>query len=248
MKTSLTGVACAIVLSSVASISNASLESRLDGKAFYDTELNVTWLADANLAASQSFGLLRNNYSSDAYNHVYFISTSGDLTWSSAHQWIGAMNKNNYLGFNDWRLPNMIDGGLPGCYDYSYNGTECGFNVDTATGELAHLFYDVLGNKAFYDASGAGPQAGWGLVNKGPFINLQSGQYWYDQEYGGPGGGLAWDFSFQTGDQRMDTYNGGGYALVLRTGDITPLSVPATAWLFGSGLLGLLGMARCKTS
>ncbi len=49
----------------------------------------------------------------------------------------------------------------------AFEGTDCGYNVDTSTGEMASLFYDTLGNIAFYDTSGNGPQAGWGLPTQG---------------------------------------------------------------------------------
>lgn len=38
----------AVLMVSFAKNANASLEPRLGGKAFYDTELNITWLAGAN--------------------------------------------------------------------------------------------------------------------------------------------------------------------------------------------------------
>ena len=51
----------------------------------------------------------------------------------------------------------MTDRGVPGCFtpDYAYTGTECGFNVDTSTGEMAHMHYNTLGNIAAFDTSGA---------------------------------------------------------------------------------------------
>ncbi len=36
-------------------IANAALVSRAGGTMVYDTDLNITWLADANLAASQEY-------------------------------------------------------------------------------------------------------------------------------------------------------------------------------------------------
>ena len=58
---------------------------------------------------------------------------------------------------------------------------------------------------------------------------------------------LAWIFDFDGGLQgaiyKADSY----YAWAVHTGDVgTPATVPvpAAAWLFGSGMLGLIGMSR----
>ena len=56
------------------------------------------------------------------------------------------MNTANYLGTNDWRLPTVTDTGGSGCSDYGYTGTDCGWNVDLSTGEMAHMYYSTLGN------------------------------------------------------------------------------------------------------
>jgi len=36
------------------------------------------------------------------------------------------------------------------------------------------------------------------------------------------------------------------YAWAVRSGDVSAVPVPAAMWLFGSGLLGLIGVARRK--
>jgi hypothetical protein len=106
-----------------------TLQARdLDGDgvtdAFYDTELNVTWLRNANA------------------NRV--------MDWNGANTWASNLVVGSY---SDWRLPTIVDTGAPGC-DYSNaGGTDCGFNVQTKSGstvysELAHLYYTTLGNKA----------------------------------------------------------------------------------------------------
>lgn len=71
---------------------HAALESRLGGQAVYDTDLGITRLADANLAASDDFG-------------VRFIEPEGWTDADSAQNFVAAMNVENYLGFSDRRLP-----------------------------------------------------------------------------------------------------------------------------------------------
>jgi hypothetical protein len=119
---------------------HAALLSRAGGQAYYDDVLNITWLADANLADTNDFG-------------VAGINANGTMSWNTAQSWIGAMSAANYLGSKNWRLPNIVDSGAPGC-DWEFIGTDCGYNVDLGTGEMAHLFYNTLNNKALLHADG----------------------------------------------------------------------------------------------
>lgn len=158
---------------------HAALQSRLGGQAYYDTELNVTWLADANLAATNTFG-------------VWGIDPTGYMDWTTAQFWIGAMNSANYLGYSDWRLPNTDPiNGTSMNYSLSNDGTtDYGYNI-SASGtlyagnkgsEFAYLYSNTLGNKAIFDVNG-NVQVGWSMdPNRGPFSNLQSG-YWSGTEY-----------------------------------------------------------------
>ena len=140
-------------------LSGAAQATLIDrgGGLIYDSGLDITWLKDANLAATSSFG-------------VPGINANGWMNWFAAQSWIDAMNTAHYLGYSDWRLPTMVDTLTPGC-DYAYGGTDCGYNVQTASGgitysELAYMYYSAssLDNKAYYDTSG-NPQPGFGLVD-----------------------------------------------------------------------------------
>ena len=192
--------------------------------AYYDTTLDITWLADANYAGSK-------------------------MTWNDARTWASSLNIYGYTG---WRLPTMIDqypSGGTNC-NKAYDGTDCGYNVDTVGtdgtiySELASMFYDTLGNLAIYDTNGK-EQDGWGLKNTGPFTNLQADAYWFGLIYT-PDGDNSWDFNFRDGFQYAHNQSELKYAWAVRSGDITPVPIPATAWLFGSGLIGLLGALRFK--
>lgn len=216
-----------------ASSANAGLVASADGQTVYDSDLHVTWLANANLAATNTFG-------------VSGINANGTMTWYTAQSWIGAMNAANYLGYSDWRLPTITDTGTPGC-NFSFSGTDCGYNVNTVTSEMAHLFYDELGNKSYFNTDGTGPQAGWGLTNTGPFNNLQSSYLWSGTEYA-PDTRFALVFSFYHGGQGTTSNGDNLYALAVRPGQIAAVPVPGAMWLLGSGLIGLLGVARRKAA
>ena len=189
-------------------------------EAYYDTALNITWLANANYAGTA-------------------------MTWANATAWASGLNINGYTG---WRLPTVTDTGTSGC-NYAYTSTDCGYNVNTATGEMARMFYTTLGNKAYYDTSGFAPQTGWGLTNPGPFSNVQPSLYWSGLDYA-PDTFSAWDFSFYYGYQNTLDKTFNAYAWAVQLGDVgvavSSVPVPAAMWLFGSGLLGLMGVARRK--
>ena len=181
-------------------------------EAYYDTDLGITWLADANV--------------------------NGRMTWAAANTWAANLSFTDGVNtYDNWRLPTVTDTGTSGC-NFADTGTDCGYNVDTATGEMAHLFYDELGNKAFYDAAGAGPQTGWGLTNTGPFTNLQANYYWSATEDAPTGN--AWNFYFYDGYQRTDLKHGGFYALAVSPGDVAAVPEAQTYALMLAGL-GLIG-------
>lgn len=166
------------------------------------------------------------------------------------------MNNANYLGYSGWRLPTMVDTGTPGC-NFSYTGTDCGYNVQTGSAsstvysEMASMFYDTLGNLAYADADGNYPQAGYGVSNTGPFSNLQSHFYWTGLGYA-PDPSKVWSFYFTSdgnaGRQEWDNKDDFSYAWAVHSGDIGAAIVPlpAAVWLFGSGVLGLIGISRHK--
>jgi len=119
--------------------------------------------------------------------------------------------------------------------------------------EMAHMYYNTLGDKGVCTLTSAYPtcttQIGFGLSNTGPFSNVQSfGGYWSATEYA-PITSYAWSFYFNKGGQdgygKTDNYI---YAWAVHAGDVGAVPVPAAAWLFGSGLLGLIGIARKNTS
>ncbi len=153
------------------------------------------------------------------------------------------------LGFSDWCLPGVTDVGNDGAtYTNFYQGVDYGYNI-TVKGEVASLWYDTLGNTAYFDTAGnptgcAGAPT-YCLTNTGPFSNLQSYDYWSGVEYA-PNTGNAWYFSTSHGGQGNGNKYNVLYGWAVRSGDVSAVPVPAAVWLFGSGLIGLLGVARRK--
>ena len=126
--------------------------------------------------------------------------------------------------YDDWRLPasdNMANCIGSGCID----------------SEMGYLFHQSLGNSA------GGP-----LGNSGPFRNLNADFYWSGTSSWA--GSAGWAFNFSNGDQKNNwSWHNQFYALAVRDGDVVSTAsvpLPATAWLMGTGLLGLLGAGVSK--
>jgi hypothetical protein len=185
----------------VSSLSNAALVSRLNGQAVYDTDLNITWMADSTLAVSNTFGVSGIGLA------------TGDMDWNTAQSWIEAMNAANYLGFNDWRLPTTVPD--PACIDPNFKCTES---------EIWHLFEIEQAQTS-------------------DLFIIVSEYYWFGTECG-----VNCAYAYLVGQTQLTKdLNPHPASNVLswavRSGDVP---IPAASWLFGSGLLGLVGIARRK--
>jgi len=220
----------------------STLQGRdLDGnaatfEAYYDTTLRITWLADTYAAGT-------------------------NMTWAAANAWAAGLNVNGITG---WRLPTLspINGST---FDssFSYNATTDDGYADSVgwvdgsgnpVSEMGNMYYVTLGNLGYCEpisnsSAACTVQTGGGLTNTGPFSNFgpfsstQSGFYWTDTKLD-PGN--AWFFDMIDGDQDFTdlVHNHAFSAWAVRSGDVGKVSIPAAVWLFGSGLLGLIGTCR----
>jgi hypothetical protein len=171
MRRYLTGVLALCVIGTQA---QAALFIRAGGQAVYDSTSNVTWIANANLAAPNNFGV------------PGIISTgpgAGQMNWNTAQAWIAAMNTASYLGVNNWRLPATVQPDFS-CNTLIAPGQYGGFNC--ALSEMARMFY-------LDGISASAP---------GLFNNLQPGIYWSGTEYA-TDATSAWIFYFSDGDQSL---------------------------------------------
>lgn len=213
-------ISIVIALISGTGAAHAALYDRGSGM-IYDSALNITWLQDANFAKTSGYSL------------------SGLMTWDQATTWADILN---YAGFTGWRLASA---GLIDTTGMSFDGsTDDSFN--NTRSEIGHLF-DELGNKSRYDVNGI-LQSGYGVTGTTffdasenqdiSFFNVQNDVYWED-ETSKQDPAAAWFFATFVGNQGAASKSYSYAAWAVHDGDIANVPVPATAWLFGSGLIGL---------
>lgn len=178
-----------------------------DYQAYYDTEADLTWLADAN-----AFG--------------------DSMNWTDANAWAAQLS----VGGNDtWRLASSLNSDDTG---------PCGIGYNCTDSEMGNLFYNVLGGTASTSIVTTHNS------NYDLFSNVQFGYYWSateDTQYT-TDNSEAWEFGMHYGDHATTSKASNGYAWAVQSGDVSAVPVPAAVWLFGSGLIGLIGLARRKSN
>jgi hypothetical protein len=210
-----------------------------DGKLIYDPALNVTFLADANLAKSLTPG---------SPYYVSGINADGSMNLTVLNNLLNALNTNTFMGLKGWTVPTTAANGVNG--DCSIPSTpaqlqagfpDYGYQCDGAAGQLGELFYDELGGTA------GDPITETGNADVNFFQNLRDDLYW---EFGPsdpnvPEGDPS--FSFESGLQGSnfggDTLpNGNNLFVILEVpGDAIP--EPSTIALFAA-VLGLIWSVR----
>lgn len=190
-------------------------------EAYYDTALNITWLANAN--------------------------KNGEMSWADANTWASDLTDG---GFTDWRLPATLPvsgttlsdpfgagGNNNGTTNVGYGGT---------ASEMGHLYYVTLGNLGRCTPNNALPFACdlppvFGLTNTGPFSGLQSRRYWSGTVYAPPSPlPAAWLFNTLDGHQLFDSQGVESLAMAVRPGDVAAMvPEPQTYALMLSGLAAM---------
>jgi hypothetical protein len=174
------------------------------GQTVYDPIAQVTWLADANLAAKQTFAVAE-------------INPDGAMGHTAAVEWIATMNKadggRGYLGQRNWQLPETGPSD-PSCSIKGTTGFDC---TGSAMGEL---FYKQLGLHGG-ESVVAAPD-----VKVGPFHDIQPYLYWACEgesaisacQTSGPAEGFEWNFSFGNGFQGTNLLANNLYVIVYYAG------------------------------
>ncbi len=227
----------AVLAISLSTGAQASLVARTGGMV-YDTVNNITWAADANLFQTQAAsnanlvseiiaangGVIHdtpNTYDNGTYTLTTadFDTTTGAMTWWGAQAWANNLTLGGVTG---WSLP-------------STPVESFGYNVTSS--QMGDLFYNQLGVSADNSiATSTNP-------NYNLFTNVQSFVYWSGSEYA-PNPDGAWDFTTLNGYQSSHLKGSQLYAWAVRPGDVAAVPVPGAFWLFGSAMVGLMGLKR----
>ena len=236
---------------------NATLTSVDNGLGVYDSGINVTWTSDANLLGTMeanaiadgdanasnlitaiinaSGGVIHDtpNYydgsynNNDTYSGSYALSAAdftttgtvqGEADWWGQQAFVHYLDTINYGGSNQWALPTKA-------------GQNYGYNITNS--QLGELFYSELGGTA-----------GNAMPANSLFFNEQVfAAYWSGTEYF-PNPDYAWDFNAYNGYQINYGKYYQFYAWAVSPGQVNAVPVPGAVWLFGSGIIGMLGLKR----
>jgi hypothetical protein len=203
---------------------NAALEDRGAGLV-YDTELDITWLADGNYAQTSGY------------------HATGIMSWGEANSWASQVQ---YAGHSGWRLP-YTPAFDPTCSDHGriVGGTETSWGYGCTGSELGHLYhvdFSTTPGDSIFDANDPDLDL---------FVNLMADasvgppeEYWSSLT---DNSSRAFHLHLFNGFQRdIDVTQHLMYALLVHDGDISPVPLPAALWLFTAGLVGLYGVGRQK--
>lgn len=173
------------------------------------------------------------------------------MHWQDATVWA----TQDRWGLSGWRLPAMNDLAEPGCAALAYWMTDCGYNVNPGSSELAHLHHVTLGNASVFNAAGQYVPNN-GLINTGVWGNSYNTSKWLDTTYiGETNYTLVWAFDPLLGmqDGRLGSYwtqamavIDGDHGRLWIDSEVPPsvVPVPGSLWLAGLGLVILGAAAR----
>jgi len=205
----------------VATSSDAALYSRLGGQAFYDDTADLTWLADANAAMGSGYDTAFGD---------------GRMNLSQAVDWATNLNISGVTG---WRLPTTTQPDF-GCSRISNTG-DYHFGSNCRASEMGNMFYNVLGGSES-NSIASNHNANYDL-----FSNIQEAFYW-SSTYRPGSTDTAIGLYFHSGYQNHNNQNMPSYAWAVHSGDVSAVPLPASLWLFVSGVLGLAAVKKRQLS
>ena len=159
----------------------------------------------------------------DTVLNITWAQPDAERTWDNANTWAAGLTLG---GVSGWRLPYLSV--AVGADPLTRNPINCRSATELACrdNELGYMFFHNLS----------------GNPDLAPFPTLLSKNQWsgsWDDSH------YAWIFyeGFQ-GVGRKEIYE--FYSLAVHSGNVGAVPIPSAVWLFGTGLLGLVGIARRK--
>lgn len=219
----------AIALSCAVNVAHGALYYRGNGMV-YDSTLNVTWLQDANYAATIDLQALYPNW----------VAPDGGMNFSRARSWVGGLS---YGGYDDWRLPKDLAGNDSEMLSlYRQLGNISSYDTNSTT-------YSSWVNTSFTDATTGNTVSFINVPHTPSLGNEESDwvRYWLQDgpvEYWGNMGPATTSFLGLMGREWFDPTYESNLVWAVRDGDVSQVPVPAAGWLLGSGLAGLIVARR----
>lgn len=229
-----TTVTAALTLLLVTGSAQAVLLAR-GGGLVYDTELDVTWLANANAAAGELSDSRVNqivtavgSVAGHALTPADFLKDghgnyTGQMTWWGAMAWADQLvyyNPAYGVAYSDWRLPRSTAPD-PGCSSLSGTVRTDALGFRCSSGELGHLFYTELGGSAQLASASLANGTDPDLLK---FTDLHLDFYHYANEApvcpNLPAADCSVFFSFYSGFQWATMKSQLNFALVVLDGDV----------------------------
>jgi hypothetical protein len=231
-------------------------------EAYYDRQLDITWLANPKALAGTQFDTYFRGGADDQPYDNESNETDGRAVLSDAFFWATQLHVG---GVSGWRLPTTdpVNGsfyryqdqppklGTGTTGDTPWSGRlDVGWNITSTQSEMAHLFYVTLGNLGAFDTDGRPRGADEISFNTGVFGNLAARKFWSGSKYRSDLQDIAWVFDFASGKQQGSftelPFPEAYYAWAVHDGDVglaAPVPEPA-GWV--SMLLGLAGVAHLR--
>ncbi len=182
--------------------------------AFYDTDLNISWLADVMYARTSDYS---------GWKSQDEAPPMAGMGWLTSKEWAAQLDIHGVKG---WRLPKTnAEQAIPksiGCelkfstFDFCFNGSPL-----PSSSEMAHMYWATLG----------------GAQNAGPFTNFEEGEFWSVTAYRNMG---VMSFDMSNGGQYADptaAYNFNAWAVHI--GDVGVIPEPGTYALLIAGIAAL---------
>jgi len=227
---------------SIPTIANSALVGRLaateggtDYQAYYDDVADLTWLADANYAVTSGYAEIYAN--GDSHSTTTNIRAYGAMGWDAAISWVAGLDIESV---NGWRLPDTLQPDV-GCDYQSGSGVSYGMNCTGS--EMGNMFYNVLGGSERTTISRSHNS------NYDLFTNVQNSYYWSKTELT-TNTNYAWSFNSTGYQDPFFSKTRSFYAWAVHDGDVavSAVPIPPSVFLFGSGLIGLIGLAKRKSN
>ena len=168
-----------------------------------------------------------------------------DITWAqpdTSTTWDAANTRASELtlgGVSGWRLPYISVAAGAGPFTGSPVDCLTASEETCRDNEMGYMFYHNLGGTSGQEI----------LTSDDPdlalFPTLQSVTYWSSTEVDS---GKAWGYVLDLGRSAFGSKGTELPHWPVHAGNVGAVPVPAAVWLFGSGLLGLISIARRKKS